>query len=346
MRLIGAIVTETQAHRFCAYLARQGIESRCEGLLDAETGQFIYQVWVADEDRLPEAKESLSRFEADPMESRFDHPVVQMQPEEEVSLSRATAFKRRLAFPITTFFLTLCCSIFLINLMQEIESRKEGSSLLFTPIQRLFLYDFPPVIEEGSSIETVERASYWHGLYDWILLKAKDQDTRVAEGPLFMKIRQGEGWRLFSPCVLHLNLLHILFNMIWLWVLGRPIEQRIGSGRTLLMALVIGILSNTAQYVMSGPFFLGYSGIVMGQAGFIWMREKIAPWEGYPLQRSTILFLIIFILAMLGLQLLSFFVQVFSELPFILNIANTAHLIGGLVGAWLGRFRYFAWRVK
>ncbi len=84
----------------------------------------------------------------------------------------------------------------------------------------------------------------------------------------------------------------------------------------------------------------------MALAGFIWMREKIAPWEGYPLNRATILFLLIFIGAMFALQLSSFFIQVFTTLEFAPNIANTAHIAGALIGALLGRFSYFAQRVK
>ncbi len=70
------------------------------------------------------------------------------------------------------------------------------------------------------------------------------------------------------------ELLHILFNMLWLWYLGRPIEQRIGPSRYLLLTLATGIGANTIQYLMSGPFFVGYSGIVMGLAGFIWMQRE------------------------------------------------------------------------
>jgi GlpG protein len=130
--------------------------------------------------------------------------------------------------------------------------------------------------------------------------------------------------------------------MIWLWVLGRPIEQRIGAGRTLLLTFAAAIASNVVQYLMSGPLFLGYSGVVMGLAGFIWMRERIAPWEGYPVQKGTMLFLGFFILAMFVLQSLSFFVQIFSDLPFILSIANTAHIAGAIVGMLLGRLSLFA----
>jgi GlpG protein len=130
--------------------------------------------------------------------------------------------------------------------------------------------------------------------------------------------------------------------MIWLWVLGRPIEQRIGIAKTGLLTVIAGVSSNTIQYLVSGPFFIGYSGVIMALAGFIWMRERVAPWEGYPLNRTTILFLLLFIGSMFLLTFASFFFQLFTSVAFAPNIANTAHIAGALVGAFLGRFSFFA----
>src|SRR5690606_11843400 len=158
--------------------------------------------------------------------------------------------------------------------------------------------------------------------------KIKKEDSSQGEGALFARIRQGEIWRLISPVVLHSDLLHILFNMLWLWYLGRPIEHRIGPMRTLLLSLCVGVGSNTIQYLMTGPFFIGYSGIITGLAGFIWMRERKAPWEGYPLNKSTIFFLLFFIGAIFLLQVVSFCLQIFSSIKFAPSIANTAHITG------------------
>lgn len=96
---------------------------------------------------------------------------------------------------------------------------------------------------------------------------------------------------------------------------------------------------------MSGPFFIGYSGIITALAGFIWMRERLAPWEGYPLNRGTIYFLLFFILAILGLQVAAFFIQVLTTYDFAPNIANTAHISGAVIGALLGRRKFFAQKV-
>ena len=84
----------------------------------------------------------------------------------------------------------------------------------------------------------------------------------------------------------------------------------------------------------------------MGLAGFIWSRGKIAPWEGYPIQKSTLLFLVLFVLAMFGLQFTSFILHLFSDVNFSPNIANAAHITGAVLGALLGRLSLFSWRLS
>lgn len=327
---------ENHARRLTNFLMSQGIANRCEVAFDPQNGHMTYQIWIQDEDRLEDAGAIFAEFEKTPTDRKFDAP--EPEPEElELSEEEAPAPERaphRFKAAMTHFFIGLCVFIFFIAGLQRIQQVDEGDLRDLAPIQAQLMYDLPT------------GKTYWQGFYGWAVAKIKKQNIASVEGPLFGKIREGEVWRLFSPCILHKDLLHILFNMLWLWYLGRPIEQRIGPFRMLLFSVIVGILTNTAQYLMSGPFFIGYSGIVTGLAGFIWMRERIAPWEGYPLNRSTILFLLIFIFGILGLQIFSFFVETFSSYSFAPNIANTAHIAGAVVGAILGRFQYFAQRVK
>ena len=129
--------------------------------------------------------------------------------------------------------------------------------------------------------------------------------------------------------------------MLWLFILGRQIEERVGKFRYLLLSLIIGVGSSVAQYLMSGPFFLGYSGIITGMVGFIWMRQKIAPWEGYPLQKPVIIFITVFVLAMLALEIILMTLQFFHVVEINATIANTAHIIGALMGMALARLPFF-----
>jgi GlpG protein len=371
MRLIGTLQNENDARRLAGYLKRQGIENNCDVSFDAQSGHMSYQVWVHDEDRMDEAQAAFEKFVESPSNAAFDSPITErLKESEEEPGEEEVVQERRIRTPFTTFIMTLCTVIFFLNFIEEYPMLRGGagqSGFLITPIQSLLLFDVPPVVEKleqliekhqippdqkaenlspeiKAEIEELDRTPFWRGIYDWFLLKVKGGDTAIAEGPLFEKIRQGEVWRLFSPAVLHRDLLHILFNMIWVWVLSRPIEQRIGAFRLILLSLVAGIGSNVAQYLMSGPFFIGYSGVVVGLAGFTWMRERVAPWEGYPLNRATILFLLLFIGGMFLLQFSSFVLQLFTSISFDPNIANTAHIAGGVIGAALGRLSFFSMR--
>lgn len=369
--MVGTLSNENQAHRFAHYLTNQGIANKCEVAFDAATGHMSYSLWVHEEDNLLKAAAAFKDFQQNPSNPKFDALITQepepLSPGEEPPPPPPP---HRFKTHLTHFFLSLCVLVFFLNTLQEIPLRKEGlseSTFLMTPLQTMLMFDLPPAIDElerviekyeltdkkleeippevKAQLEAADKSPFWRGIYDWVVLKIKGQDTSLAEGPLFLRIRQGEVWRLFTPCILHRDLLHILFNMLWLWYLGRPIEQRIGPFRTLLLTLIAGIGSNIIQYLMSGPFFIGYSGIITGLAGFIWMRERIAPWEGYPLNKATILFLFFFIAAIFALQVVAFFIQVFTSSNFAPQIANTAHVIGAVIGALLARYHFFAQRV-
>ena len=199
--------------------------------------------------------------------------------------------------------------------------------------------NLPP--EAVALLKKAEDAPSWNGLYAFYLT-GKNKGWQAAQSiPMFEKIRQGELWRLISPCFLHANFLHILFNMVWVWILAGQIEARMHKWKLLLLMFIIGVVSNVVQYLVSGPFFLGYSGIIVGLAGFIWVRQKKAPWEGYPLQKGTLLFLLIFVLAMFAIELFTFGLQMFSLVQLTPQIANTAHIVGGLVGICLGKLSFF-----
>lgn len=367
MRLIGAVTNQQEAEKLSAHLKKRGIENSTDAFFDPKDGHFAYQIWVHNEDQIPEAAEILQHFQSNPSSSEYVLPPapnpIKQQLEPPPPPKRPTT-------PFTYFMLALCVLVFILNALEQMPLRKEGLSekiFLLTPIQALFLFELPPPYEKleeiveklttdekledispqvQSDLESIEKTPYWRGAYAWLLLKLQGKSTALVEGSFLSKIRQGEIWRTFTPCLLHGNLLHILFNMLWLWVLGRPIEQRIGIFKSFILTVTTGIIPNFTQYLMSGPFFLGYSGIVLGLAGFTWMRERIAPWEGYPLNRSTVLFLLFFIGAMFALQFASFLMQIFTNIPFEPNIANTAHIAGALIGAFLGRFAYFSWGVK
>lgn len=80
---------------------------------------------------------------------------------------------------------------------------------------------------------------------------------------------QDQQWRLFTAMFLHLNLMHIGFNMYMLWLIGRQVEQVFGHVRYLALFLIAGLGGSVASYVFSDPSTLsaGASGAIFGLMG-------------------------------------------------------------------------------
>lgn len=146
----------------------------------------------------------------------------------------------------------------------------------------------------------------------------------------------GQFWRLFTPALMHFSLPHILFNLLWVWVAGRGIESL--HGRWVLLGLVMfsALVSNLAQFWVSGPMFGGMSGVVFALLGYAWLWDKRVgrPAIGLPP-------------ALMGLMVLWLVLGFTGVLEYIGvgAIANTAHLAGLAAGLlWAGWRSLFAVR--
>ncbi len=138
---------------------------------------------------------------------------------------------------------------------------------------------------------------------------------------LIATLGNGEVWRLLSPDFLHFSWTHIVFNSVMLWFLGSQIEWFDGRQRLLVLFIVVSLLSNGFQYLMSGPLFGGLSGVVYGILGYCWLSERRRARFQFPPA------LITFAVAWMALG--------FTPLPEVLGLgrmANEAHLGGFLAG--------------
>ncbi|NGX42316.1 MAG: Rhomboid protease GlpG, partial [Chlamydiae bacterium] len=192
------------------------------------------------------------------------------------------------------------------------------------------LSDLPP--EGRYLLRQYSTTPFWTGIYRKVVDLLHSGTPLKFDAPMFEKVQKGELWRLFSPCLLHNDLFHLFFNMIWLFVMGQQIERRIGALKYLFFIIATGIFSNTAQYLISGASFIGFSGVLCAMIAFVWFRQRKAPWEGYQLLPATMTFVTVFVLAMAGIQVASFFLEILGQSSIAPAIANTAHLSGGLAG--------------
>jgi GlpG protein len=139
----------------------------------------------------------------------------------------------------------------------------------------------------------------------------------------FENLPWAQPWRFVSPALLHFSVLHILFNVFWWWYLGGRFERYYGTKWLVLAFAVCAIASNTSQFIESGPYFGGLSGVVYGLFGV----AAIVGWKNprHPLFLPN--GLIIFMLAWLVLG--------YTGLLWV-NIANTAHTAGLVSGLVIG----------
>lgn len=67
-------------------------------------------------------------------------------------------------------------------------------------------------------------------------------------------IAQGQWWRLLTASFIHIGLMHILFNMYFLYQLGPTFERLYGSVNFLLIYLIAGIMGNLASFAFGSEF--------------------------------------------------------------------------------------------
>ena len=133
---------------------------------------------------------------------------------------------------------------------------------------------------------------------------------------------RGEVWRLITPIFMHATIIHLLFNMMMLRDLGGFLETHLGIVKYLIMTLFFALASNFCQYLMAGPMFLGFSGVLYGYFGYLWIRSKVDPNSGLGVESSWVTYMLIW--------------YVLCWTPLLGHVANWAHTGGLIAGAAWG----------
>ena len=133
-----------------------------------------------------------------------------------------------------------------------------------------------------------------------------------------------EPWRMLTSTLLHGNVIHLLFNLYWLWIFGRWIEEYFGPTRAFGLFVLLGVASSAAEFaVFQGG--IGLSGIVYGLFGFLWAaKQNDLRFRGALDEQTTML--------LVGW----FFFCIVTTATGVMNIANVAHGMGGVLGGVAG----------
>ncbi|HUJ60967.1 MAG TPA: rhomboid family intramembrane serine protease [Kofleriaceae bacterium] len=135
---------------------------------------------------------------------------------------------------------------------------------------------------------------------------------------------EGQPWRILTCAFPHGDLLHILFNLLWLWTFGTMLEQVWGPVRTFAIFVLFQVGSTLAEYALfSGG--IGLSGIGYGLFGLLVVLARRDRRFVDAMDRRTIaIFAGWFVLCI---------VLTFTH---VMNVGNVAHGMGAVLGVLLG----------
>ena len=79
--------------------------------------------------------------------------------------------------------------------------------------------------------------------------------------------RAGWWWTLLTAIYLHGNLLHLVFNLLWVRQLAPAVEQLFGTARLVVIFTAGGVAGFVLSNIASGAWTIGASGAVFGLLG-------------------------------------------------------------------------------
>jgi membrane associated rhomboid family serine protease len=138
------------------------------------------------------------------------------------------------------------------------------------------------------------------------------------------EIRRGQFWRLFTSVFPHLGVLHLVFNLYWLWILGTVVERVFGHAKTALLLAFFAIGSNSLDFAFDRGG-VGLSGVGYALFGMLWvLSERDDRFKGAIDKRTVELFVA------------WFFICIATTLTHTFAVANVAHAAGGVLGILVG----------
>jgi GlpG protein len=312
MRELTTLDTEQQAQRLAAGLTAQGIPSS----VDFETDQWV--VWIENDDDRDTAAEVLSRFQANPDAAEFVDAIRKVesirraqQEQAEQQQRAAQRLKKRWSgswwhsYPATQVITIACIVVVLIT--TDWSAGEPG----FLGLPNTCNRSDSAVLDALYMQEIIEETRF-----DGSTVRGWPRES------LLDLLQSGQLWRFVTPVFLHFGVLHILFNLMWLRVVGMATEFVLGTRKFIALFVTLAVISNSAQFVWDGPNFGGMSGVVFGLIGYVWIKGRTQPQLGLGLSPDQFVYAVLWLVLCMG--------GAFG------NIANAAHLGGFVTGIVIG----------
>jgi|SRR5215472_8456770 len=138
------------------------------------------------------------------------------------------------------------------------------------------------------------------------------------------EVRRGQLWRLATSILPHLDILHLVFNLYWLWILGTTVERVYGHLRTVLLILLFAIGSGSLDFAFASGG-VGLSGVGYGLFGLLYVLSQHDERFKESLDRRTV-----------NLFIGWLFICTLATVTHVFKVANVAHAAGTVFGFLLG----------
>jgi len=150
--------------------------------------------------------------------------------------------------------------------------------------------------------------------------------AKIDVSPLFetAMIRRGELWRLVTSVLPHAGILHLVFNIYWLWVFGTLVEEIFGHLKTAALILLFAVGSGAWEFALATGG-VGLSGVGYGLFGLIWMLSHDDERFKDAIDARTVQLFVGW-----------FFFCIFATVTKIMPVANIAHGAGAVLGILTG----------
>jgi membrane associated rhomboid family serine protease len=143
--------------------------------------------------------------------------------------------------------------------------------------------------------------------------------------PSGVTIFQGRWDGLFTSVFLHGDLLHIFFNLSWVWLLGRVLEANLSKWFWALLFVTCAVFASAVEFAFADQLGIGLSGVVYGWAGFVWFARARYPAFSGVINQQTAMWLA-------GWLVFCFVMTKTGSM----HIANGAHFGGLVAGSAIG----------
>jgi tetratricopeptide (TPR) repeat protein len=137
-------------------------------------------------------------------------------------------------------------------------------------------------------------------------------------------IRRGEVWRLVTSIFPHTSVLHLVFNIYWLWFFGPLVERMYGPVKTAALILLFAVVPNALEYAFASGG-VGLSGVGYGLFGLLWVLSKRDERFRDAIDQKTIRLFVGW-----------FFLCIVLTVAKILPVGNIAHGAGAVLGVLAG----------